>query len=119
MAMLSVAFGPAVAHNNPQFTETLIETVQVMPSPISVGSDAYSETFSIPEAADETVGLVWRVQGGDGDVRFHVARDGEPKSIQLNDGKMTGLMAGDGYTVVSVTDADGPFMLEIYAAARE
>ena len=119
MAMLCVAFGPAVAHNNPQFTETLIETVEVMPGPIEAGSESCSESFTIPEAAEGTIGLVWRVQGGDGAVRFHVEQDGAAKSIQLNDGKMTGLMAGDGYTVVSVTGTDHPFTLEIYAAARE
>src|SRR4051794_33621400 len=73
----SLAFGPtAFAHNNPQFTETLLQTVSVK-VPATGAELASSEPFQL-EFPPRTIEMIWKVEGEKADaVSFSVEADGK------------------------------------------
>ena len=104
---------PASAHNNPSFKEVHLLTLEVAKEPL-VG-DAHSEPFAL-ELPKKTIELIWRVAGAKaGGIRFAVAKDGKVMADDLASGDTSNILKGEGYRIVAVEGADGPFELQVFA----
>jgi hypothetical protein len=104
---------PAAAHNNPSFKEVHLLTLEVAKAPVE--GDAYSKPFAL-ELPKKTIELIWRVAGSDADgIRFSVAKDGVVVADDLASGDTSNILKGNGYRIVAVEGADGPFELQVFA----
>jgi hypothetical protein len=102
----------APAHNNPNYREVLLATVEV-----SVEADAagrFSAPFAIAEWPPRTIEYVWRVEGAEG-VRFAVVQAGELVAPGLADGATSTRLKGEDLAIVQVEGASGPFVLQVFA----
>jgi hypothetical protein len=105
----------ASAHNNPNFREELLLTLDVSAEPLAAGSPAHSEPFELDLPA-RTVELIWRIDGPAAqDITFSVLQDAEVVAEGLGDGSVSRLLRGNGLVIAQVSGADGPFTVEIHA----
>jgi len=112
--VVGVWAGAGLAHNNPDFKEVLLTTVEVAATPDAEG--AHSAPFAIAEWPPKTIEFVWRVQGAEAaDVTFAVARAGEVVAEGLTDEARSNRFDGEEMTIVDVAGASAPFTLEVYA----
>src|SRR3712207_591285 len=98
----SAAVGPAaLAHNNPQIKETLLQTVAIQ----AAAEPASSEPFDL-SPPPRTVEMVWKVEGEKADaVRFSVEGDGKTVATDVHDGKVTPRMKAGRYRLVDIKGA--------------
>ena len=77
--------------------------------------DAHSEPFALA-LPTKTIELIWRVAGAKaGGNRFTVAKDGKAMADDLASGDTSNILKGEGYRIVAVEGADGPFELQVFA----
>jgi hypothetical protein len=104
---------PAAAHNNPSFKEVHLLTLEVAKAPLE--GDIYSEPFAL-ELPKKTIELIWRIAGAKADgVRFSVAKDAKVVAEGLASGDTSNILKGEGYRIVAVEGAGGPFELQVFA----
>ena len=110
-----LAGGLASAHNNPNFREELLLTLEVTAEPLAAGSPAHSEPFELDLPA-RTIELIWRIDGPAAEgITFSVMQDAEVVAERLGDGSVSRLLRGNGLVIAQVSGANGPFTLEIHA----
>ncbi|MEM7043265.1 MAG: hypothetical protein AAF543_10695 [Pseudomonadota bacterium] len=104
------------AHNNPNFREVLLVTVDVRAEAIVEGAiAAHSEPFTL-DLPKKTIELVWRVAEGNADgVTFGVAQGDALHAEGLVDGANSRILKGGNIRIVNVTGSSGAFSIEIYA----
>ncbi|WP_158045309.1 hypothetical protein [Skermanella pratensis] len=113
---VSVALGPAaLAHNNPQIKETLLQTVTVE----AAAEPASSEPFDL-SPPPRTVEMVWKIEGDKADaVRFSVEADGKTVATDVHHGKVTPRIKAGQYRLVDITGASAPLKIGVFANVME
>ncbi|EWY41823.1 hypothetical protein N825_23590 [Skermanella stibiiresistens SB22] len=107
-AVLLLSGDAALAHNNPQIAETLIQTV-------AIEAPASSPTFELTYPP-RTVELVWKVAGGGADaVAFSVEADGKTVATDIHHGQVTPRVKAGQFRVVDVKGASFPLTIEVFA----
>lgn len=106
--------GPAVlAHNNPQFEETLIQTVAVEAPAAAEPASSQPFELSFPP---RTVELVWKVSGDKADaVQFSVEADGKTVATEVHHGQVTPRVKAGQFRLVDVKGAGFPLTIEVFA----
>jgi hypothetical protein len=110
VAAATAVAGRALAHNNPTMSEQPLLEIAVTPAP---GGPASTPFAIVPPAG--TVQLAWHVAEAASGLRFAVAQAGSVVLPGLAPGKVTRLVKGDGFTIVDVVEAAGPFTLRLVA----
>jgi len=115
----SLAFGPtAFAHNNPQFTETLLQTVSVE-VPATGAELASSEPFQL-EFPPRTIEMIWKVEGEKADaVSFSVEADGKTVATDVHHGKVTPRIKAGQYRLVDIKGVSTPLKIGVFANVME
>ena len=111
---------PTRAHNNPSFREELLHTLDVSDRPLAAGDGAAPAANTAPFVLSpprRSVELVWRVDApaAKDAISFALAQGGKVVAEGLRDGAVSKLLRGDGFAIVDVTGAEGPFTVRIYA----
>jgi hypothetical protein len=112
-AALFVFGQTAVAHNNPQMQETLIQTVS-FETP-KTAEPATSEPFQLT-LPPRTIELVWKVTGDKVEsVRFTVEADGKTVATDVHHGQVTPLVKAGQFRLVDIRGASSPIKIEVFA----
>ncbi|MEZ5933824.1 MAG: hypothetical protein R3F54_18115 [Alphaproteobacteria bacterium] len=116
IAMLMAGTDIGSAHNNPNFKEVLLTTIEVAAAPLEEGGFAvHSEAFSL-DLPKKTIELIWRIKDGAGEgVTFSIAQGDKLHAEALSDGGNSRILRGGEIRIVDVEGAAGPFSIEVYA----
>jgi hypothetical protein len=115
VAALLLSGQAVLAHNNPQFEETLIQTVAVE-APAAAAETASSRPFEL-SYPPRTVELVWKVSGDKADsVQFAVEADGKTVAAEVRHGQVTPRVKAGQFRLVDVKGASFPLTVEVFAA---
>jgi len=103
----------ALAHNNPQFQETLIQTVEIETPAATEPVSSEPFQLSIPP---RTVELVWKVSGDKAEaVQFSVEADGKTVATDVHHGQVTPLVKAGQFRLIDVKGASAPLKIEVFA----
>jgi mono/diheme cytochrome c family protein len=110
---LCLLFSPglAISHNNPEFTNKLISSVEVNPS------EGANTEFKI-EAAKEAIRIVWKINGSNKDkIIFSLKQGDEIIAKDIHDGTETvpEIVFDKNLTVTNIQGAESAFKLDILA----
>jgi hypothetical protein len=113
VAALLLSGQAVLAHNNPQFKETLIQTVAVeAPAAAETASSQPFELSYPPRTAE----LVWKVSGDKADaVRFAVEADGRTVAADVRHGQVTHRVKAGQFRLVDIKGASFPLKVEVFA----
>ncbi|MGF7208456.1 hypothetical protein GGE65_003041 [Skermanella aerolata] len=113
VAALLLSGQAVLAHNNPQFEETLIQTVAVeAPAAAETASSRPFELSYPPRTAE----LVWKISGDKADaVRFAVEADGKTVAADVHHGQVTPRVKAGQFRLVDIKGASFPLTVEVFA----
>lgn len=113
MAALLLSGQAVLAHNNPQFEETLIQTVAVEAPAAAETAGSRPFELSYPP---RTVELVWKVSGDKAEaVRFAVEADGKTVAEDVHHGQVTPRIKAGQFRLVDIKGASFPLTVEVFA----
>jgi hypothetical protein len=114
VAALLLSGQAVLAHNNPQFEETLIQTVAVETPAAAETASSRPFELSYPP---RTVELVWKVSGDKAEaVRFAVEADGKTVAEDVHHGQVTPRVKAGQFRLVDIKGASFPLTVEVFAA---
>jgi hypothetical protein len=103
----------ALAHNNPQIQETLIQTVAIEAT--AAAEPVSSEPFQLT-IPPRTVELVWKVSGDKAEaVQFSVEADGKTVATDVHHGQVTPMVKAGQFRVIDIKGASSPLKIEVFA----
>ncbi len=103
--------GLAMSHNNPEFTNKLISSVEINPS------EAANTEFKI-DPEKEAVRIVWKINDDNKDnITFSINQGNEVIAKDIHDGSETvpDLVTGKNLSLTNIQGTESPFKLDILA----